>query len=619
MEANESIDLTGLENPDFLALGVGATNMMAMLWSLAMGRRVVGVEMRGDPSLGVHWNIREDLYHHLGFIDELMLERYGADRLPRRGDGRVFRLQETFYGEETFASDAFADEVIGCYEPAHVTGRIYHTEFIDDRYVDGEPSRRVTVLTPPKPSPIGSYDPKKVGRSVYDVLDGPSTFQAGAGEVMVMLRRYLEELEEMDLAAGVEPRVRLLLSHRVVDDSQDGGLLGWLKQHEGFVTESDGRKRIYVEEVRELDYGGRFHRSRVPGTEVIDLGVPEVFMIAQGFNSSDADRLGFVQETVKVDHNDGRGPSVAQADYLAGALELHVGARLRRRIASEFDEHGNEFWVRQLAVGHECDPEVGWILVQVPDFKRFDPVKVGLVAPGTPKESKDYVSAYQHLLRDYYLEQVALVTEIPKDDLANIQSPYGPKMFSLIEKVGASALIAPNGVVAGDSFGNGHFLTSGGAVTGMVGHAYRMYEYWKQRDGGADPDTAIAKLAESIKEDTNGWLLVSAREFSQALPINFGGERIAEIKSHAGREDIERANTVESARRHRHALVPLDVTHWRSLTMKAGRLYTHDLPPLNDTHPALRTDEPAMAMSEAPMPMRPAMAPMPSSAEESTP
>jgi hypothetical protein len=35
--------------PDFLALGLGGTNMMAMLWTVAMGRRAVGVEMRGDP------------------------------------------------------------------------------------------------------------------------------------------------------------------------------------------------------------------------------------------------------------------------------------------------------------------------------------------------------------------------------------------------------------------------------------------------------------------------------------------------------------------------------------------------------------------------------------------
>jgi hypothetical protein len=40
--------------PDFLALGLGGTNMMSMLWTVAMGRQAVGVEMRGDPFLGVH-------------------------------------------------------------------------------------------------------------------------------------------------------------------------------------------------------------------------------------------------------------------------------------------------------------------------------------------------------------------------------------------------------------------------------------------------------------------------------------------------------------------------------------------------------------------------------------
>jgi hypothetical protein len=45
-------DLRGLANADFLAIGLGGTNMMAMLWSVATGRRAVGIEMRGDPFLG---------------------------------------------------------------------------------------------------------------------------------------------------------------------------------------------------------------------------------------------------------------------------------------------------------------------------------------------------------------------------------------------------------------------------------------------------------------------------------------------------------------------------------------------------------------------------------------
>src|ERR1700732_1598999 len=65
----------GIIAPDFLALGLGGTNMMAMLWTVAMGRTAVGVEMRGDPFLGVHWNIRVDFYHQLGPIDESCASR----------------------------------------------------------------------------------------------------------------------------------------------------------------------------------------------------------------------------------------------------------------------------------------------------------------------------------------------------------------------------------------------------------------------------------------------------------------------------------------------------------------------------------------------------------------
>jgi hypothetical protein len=559
-----------------------------------MGRRAVGVELRGDPALGVHWNIREDFYHHITLIDRLMLERYGEDRLPHRGDGKLYRLSECFYGPGTEAGGIYTDEVITGFlssfgDEHRIGGIVHHNEFIDDRWIDGKPQRLITIVDAPEP-PAG-FDPAKVGRDVQEVLDGPSTFQAGASEVLVMLRRYLEMIEEMDLAAGVPPRVRLFLSHRVVtksESSDDNGYFKWFKQEEGFVSSRGGRKRIQIEEVRELDFRGKFRRERMPGTDVIDLGVPELFMIAEGFASDDADRLGFHQEDVKVDHHDGRGPVVAQADYLAGLVELHVGGRLRRRIASEFDKEGTEYWVRQIAVGHEDDPEVGWILVQVPDFKTFDPILAGLVPPGTDHKAKEYLGAYQHMLREFYLEQVSLITEIPVPELEQIQMPYGPKLFSLVEQVGADAQVAANGVVAGDSFGNGHFLTSGGAITGMVGHACRVLRYWQARDEGATSKVAIRELAEAIKKDTHGWLNVSAQEFSQAVPVNFGAERIAKIEQETGRDRTARATTIDATRRHRHSLVPLNPSDWRRLVIHSGRLHAQGLPPLQDIHPAMR-------------------------------
>jgi len=587
-------DLTGVLDPDFLGLGLGGTNMMAMLWSVAMGRRVVGVEMRGDPSLGVHWNIREDLYHHLGLIDRMMLERYGEAGVPRRGDGKPFRLSDCFYHPETTGGAIAADEVVTGFldsylgDASHIGGIIEHTEFIDDRWRDGAPHRIVTVVE--SAAPPADHDPSKIGRSMVDVLDGPSAFQAGASEVLILLRRYLEAVEQMDMAAGKEsPRVRLFTHHRVVTTGDDG-YLGWFRRDDGFVNCPDGRKRIRIEAIRELDYKGKFKRIRVPGTGVIDLGVPEVFMVAQGFDSSDATRLGFKQEDVKVDHQDGHGPVVAQADYLAGLLEVLVDGRLRRRIASEFDKEGTEYWVRQIAVGHQNDPEVGWILVQVPDFKTFDPILAGIVPAGTDRDTPEYFAAYQHLLRDYYLEQAALILEMPKQDLMKVQMPYGPKLFSLIEQVGADARVAVNGVVAGDSFGNGHFLTSGGAITGMVGHGARVLRYWEARDAGATCTDAIRRLADGIKEDTDGWLHVSAQEFSQAVPINFGTERIEKISAASGRSSSARATTIDATRRHRHSLVPLDPSDWRRLVIRSGRTHAIGLPPLNDTHPATRDE-----------------------------
>ncbi|MCH0541484.1 FHA domain-containing protein [Streptomyces sp. MUM 203J] len=573
----EDHDLRGVIDPDFLALGLGGTNMMAMLWSVACGRRAVGVEMRGEPSLGVHWNIREDMYHQFGLLDDMMMERYGPDGVPKRGDGSVFRLSDCFYHPDTIAGQISADEVVNSFETRmHVGGTIDHIEFIDDRYRDGEPNRTITV-TPPVPVPR-KPDPSLIRADMAEVLDGPSTFQTAASELLRMWRRYLEKIEEMDLARGLaEPRVRLFLKHRVITEDGDG-----------FIPGPDGRLRVRIEEVQEMDYRGRFVRTRAPGTEVIDIGVPELFVVAQGFYSSDAERLGFTQRDVKVDHKDGRGPVVAQADYLAGFCEVLVDGRLRRRIASEYDKDGNEYWVRQIAVGHENDPEVGWLLVQVPDFETFDPIAEGLVPEDTDRTSPEYFAGYQQLLYECYIKHAAKVLELEPEDLAKVQMDYGPKLFSLVERIGEDARLAPNGVVAGDSFGNGHFLTSGGANCGVIGHSYRVLHFWQARDTGVPVAEAIRTLSDGIKQDTLAWLAVSAGEFSQAAPINFGTDRIRQIAEASGIDEGSRANTIDASRRFRHKLVTLDYSDWRRLFIRGGRLHTDALPPLQDSHPDAR-------------------------------
>ncbi len=573
-----------LIDADFLALGMGGTNMMSMLWTVAIGRQAVGVEMRGDPFLGVHWNIREDFYHQLGLIDQMMLERYGEAGVPRRGDGRIFRLAECFYTPYTMSGDIVADEIIDGFDSdQHIVGTIHDVEFIDDRWRDGLPNRVITVLDPPIPP--NEPDPGKIRAHMVEVLDGPSTFQAEAASIQKLLRRYLELIEQIDLDNNRTPRVQLFTHHRVLPAEGDG-----------FIQRPDGRIQIRIEALKEFDFKGQFVRVREPGSEIIDLGVPELFMVAQGFSSSDAKRLGFEQHDVNYDHEDGRGSVVAQADFLAGLVEVLVGGRLRRRISSAFDHDGMEYWVRQIAVGHENDPEVGWVLVQVPDFQTFDPIKSGLLPEGTDPNSAEFFASYQQLIYDYYIKQAAEILEIPRQELMKVQMIYGPTLFSLIERVGDDALIAANGVVAGDSFGNGHFLTSGGAMTGMVGHSARVLEYWRSRDAGISAADALRRLADKIREDTHGWLEVSAKEYSQAAPINFGAERIEQISKASGIAASARANSIDSARRQRHALIPLDPSNWRRLFVRNGRVLSA-LPELDIDHPLQRPDHEASLLA----------------------
>ncbi|KAH7383190.1 hypothetical protein BKA66DRAFT_529711 [Pyrenochaeta sp. MPI-SDFR-AT-0127] len=571
---SQSNSLSVAKDASFVAIGLGGTNMLAMLWAIAMGRRAVGVEIRGDPFLGVHWNIREDMYHQLGLIDKMMLERYGRDSIPKKLDGSLLSLADTFYHSSTKSRDVIPDAVIDGYDKGHhLTGRILNIEYIDDRWKNGRPHR--TVTTVPTPMLPVQPDASKIRTDMKKVLDGPSTWQSGAFYIQLLLRRFLERLEEMDVKAGRIPRCRLFTKHRVV---QDGS---------GFLRLPCGRVQIIIEEVTELHYHSDLERIRTPGSDVIDLGIPELFSVATGINCREAERLGFQQNDVEVDHGDGQGLKIAQADFIAAQIEILVDGRLRRRIASEFDQNGNEFWVRQIAVGHEGDPRIAWLIVEVPEYMSFCPLERGLICQGTSKNSPEYFAAYQSLLYDYYISQASLILEVSSDQLRRVSVVYGPKPFSLIERIGVDARIATNGVVAGDSFGNGHFLHSAGAMCGMLGHAYRFLEYWQHRSDLHGTECSIRHLADRIKADTEALLEVSAKEFSQAIPINFGVERGKKVAAASGIAEGKRAKV--SAKRGRiWDQAPLNPTDWRRLFIRNGMVWNDKLPTIDALHPALR-------------------------------
>jgi len=543
---------------------------MAMIRTVAMGYRAVGVEMRGDPSLGARWNIREDLYHQFGEIDQMMFDRYGEVGVRRRHDGRIFSLADCFYTASTKAGDITPHEAVDGFSPGkHIAGTISHIEIIDDRCKDGTPNRHITLL--PGPAPPSRPDGTRACKDMKTVLDRKPAFQVEARSVLMLLRRYLEAIEKLDTDRDNEPRVRVFKHHRVVHDET------------GFVTMPDGRVRIQIEELQEVDLGGKVIRIRAPNSPITDIGVPELFMIAQGAHSKDAERIGFVKKDVMVDHGDGRGLMVAQADYVAGLVEILVDGRVRVRIASEFDEHGQEHWVRQVALGYENNPKVGWILVEVPDFVSFDPIERERIAAGTDAGSPEYIASHTELVYEFYIEHAAAVLGLPKGEVQKCRTIYGPNLFRVAERKGDSALVAVNGVVAGDSFGNGHFRSGGGAMTGMIGHAGRVSAYWQSRSDGMSALDAINYLADGIKEDTEAWLEVSAKEFTQPNPVISGPERGKQIAAGGGM----RKGGMNAARA-RHSLFGLSPSDWRGSHIRPGKTRCAPLPPLDPKHPAAR-------------------------------
>ncbi|SCL26241.1 drug resistance transporter, EmrB/QacA subfamily [Micromonospora pallida] len=593
-------DPTGAEDADFLALGLGGTNMLAMLWSIAMGRRAVGLDLRGDPFINLmHWKGNRDLYHHLALLDRLLVERYGEDRLPQRGDGQRLVLHETFYlPSAEGGSGGRSDEILsGWHSDAYFAGLAESFHVIDDRWVDGRPNRAAGPLTLPEVST--DFDPTLVGRGMDEVLAEPQAFLIAAEELLILLRRYLEEMERMDLAAGLTPRCRIFLYHRVAQPAAGRWWDRWRSRtsrpapEPGFQRGPDGRVRVRVEPVREVDHKGRIQRVRDTDLEVLDLGTPELVVIAEGVTGDDAARLGFRQEPVRIDHGDGRGPVVAQADYIFGLLGVYVHNNARRRISSMFDADGTEYWVRQAVIGHEDYAESAWTVVEVPDFERFDPIRKGMVRPGTSRRSAAYFGGYKKLIRDFFLEQASLLTGLSVPVLASTQSLSSPRLVTVVARKGVDAQVAPNVVVAGDSFGTGSFVSSSRAMVGLLGHACRVRDYWQERAEGAVPAEAIRRLADRIDEDTTAYLRISQADFAQPT---------------ARRADpAARERALEQARQHRRAIARFDPRDdWSRLQVFPGRLYMPGLPEISELPPELQS--PAERRGDAPARPEPAVA-----------
>ena len=512
---------------DYVDIGMGPTGMMTMLSAIATGHTAVGVELRGAPVRGVHQNIRVDWYHTLAKIDALMLKRYGPDGIPKLPNGKPFILHDFFYNPERVGGRLDFPEIYGKGDEQNqnVAGRLDRISFEDAREstvkANGGKAKMYVLPSPPLP---GKADPKKLNPDMKAVLDSPSTFQAALINYELMLRTYIKAMERQDIAAGRKPRVKVYENYRV---AQEDGVAA------GYINASGNKKRIVIEKVvDERTPDGKAHRIRRPGSARIDLGTPTRFSLTAGFGGgADAKTLGYSQEDV-VYNDPATGKSVAaRQQWLVGEVTANIGGQLIRRISTAQDpKTGRTETVRQLAVGHEYAPNVAWVPVQVPDFMTFDPIEAGKVPAGTDPKSEQYTKAQQKLIKDYYIKQVSEVLHLKEADIRKMRMFYGPSYFTLKERLGTTARLARNGNVAGDLMGNGHFLTSGGSMTGMIGHANRYIDYWEALNRGVPEGKAARRLLKGIKTDSEAWLHTSIKEFFDVSPVNFGAERAAAIQ-----------------------------------------------------------------------------------------
>ncbi|GLW05861.1 hypothetical protein Misp01_09910 [Microtetraspora sp. NBRC 13810] len=562
-EGRREYDTTGTADADMVVLGLGGTGMMSMLWAVAQGRRAVGVDLRGAPFyFAMQWPLYDDLYHHLATIDRMMEERYGIEAIPTRTDGSRIRLHECFFRPDCSYGDSDrADEVLSEESELVVACPVRATHLIDDRVQHEE--RQLTIH--PREQLREPFDPLAEPRPMAEVLAERPKFMCDANELLILMRRYLEGIEQMDLKRGIPPRVRLLTYHRTAEPSRVQRGLAALRRfgshrspEYGVVRLPDGRIQVRVEPIRELDSLRSYTRVRDPHGSVVDLGTPELLVVAEGAEGVDARRLGFQPRPVTVDH--GGGPVPAEVDYVMGSQGLLVDGVCRRRIASVLDVHGQEHWVRQTVEGHDAFADVAWIFVEIPRGHRFDPVARGLVSRFTPTRSRSYRSAMRYLAREYFLENAARILEVEVSYLQRVFSIWGPRFMHVQVRLGENARVGANAVVAGDSFGNGTPLNGRGPTTGIVGHAYRVGRYWHDRDAGVSHEAAIEQLAAGIKEDTEAWIEASQPELAQP----------------------GRAQTVASAKeltRQRRVLEPRSYRDdWSRLNAHVGGIHAHRLP-----------------------------------------
>ena len=502
--------------------------------AVASGQRAIGVEERSEPNRAVHHNSREEVWHFLHELDRRMESLYPGQQ--------PFSLAQTFFHPDQTAKENLA-------------GRVKRVLYSDDR---GDSSASIYLPAPEAKDEV----PGDGSSTPAELLNSPSLLQYEILQLEKMFRAYAKGLQAIDEAEGrYPPRVTIYDSHRVTEQGitlDEGG--HWALEVEPVLTKNQPRKT----------------NAPISDGEAIDLGVPDLCLFAVGSSEQRLTELGAKQVSVTYDDlpgHEGTETALASA-FLAGNFDLQLDGTHRRRIASAYAPDGREFWVRQIAVGHEDDPEVCWVLVEKPPFLSFEPAERIALPLDFDQDSPKYRALENQLRYEYYLGQVALVLNIDEEEVAELELNFGPEEFLNTDKVVEDVRLSPNAIVFGDSTGVANVGVSGGATVGLALHGPALLRFFDSQTGD-DPvprEQALTRLAEELREATLAWIKMSKIEYLTGTPTNMGKEaadRIEHEKPGATTQIAPNVGTLEDFED--VGLVPLQTESWDTPAIPVGR------------------------------------------------
>jgi hypothetical protein len=354
------------------------------------------------------------------------------------------------------------------------------------------------------------------------IAGSTSAFQTWARDDVNVYWDRLHELarNEAEVAAreGREPRLKLLRGHAAVDLPVIGDRRGIVVQKvvQRLQKQDPGNPRRpelgadgmpITRDYQEGDpIPAGWRVARVAEGELVDLGVPDDLLIAEGVNSQSRDRAGVSWMEI--------GPSAQfMAAYLEGfrippaegAPEGAGGIRARIQNVPALGE-GRSLQATAVSAEHLTG---AWGLPEIdPRLDLKDPASIEAYF-GHPMSEKQAILAY-------WKQQIAPLLGVDPGAIPDDAFIFGPGPFLLQSHVaGRPADDATNVHLIGEARGNSHFFTSLGKVTGTGTHQLSLRQFWTAIATGFNERVARAMLDRRLDAGTLAWIKAGLPAFDK--------------------------------------------------------------------------------------------------------